>query len=110
MSRERSADGTPVPVSTAIDRGANARRWHALEYLHRCRYPATVTEVGEYVASQLAETPDGIRTALRTDDLPTLVTSGVIEYDADSRLVCTADTLDTFEACIRRAIEAGAVE
>lgn len=109
MPRDRSADGITAAV-TASDRLTSERRWHALDYLHRCRYPATVEEIGEHIGLQLGEASDEVRTALRSADLPALTDVDVVEYDVESQLVCVAGALDTLDACVRRAVEAGAIE
>lgn len=109
MPRDRSADGITA-AARAADRHTSERRWHALDYLHRCRYPATVEEVVEHIGLQLGEASDEIRTALRSADLPALRDGDVVEYDVECQLVCVADALGTFDACVRRAVEAGAIE
>lgn len=110
MPDERSTDDAEGAVMTAVDRRTSERRWHTLDYLHRCRYPATVREVGEHIALQLGETSDEIRTALRSADLPALADGDVVEYDDESQLICAADALNTFDGYVRRAIESGAIE
>lgn len=95
---------------TAIDRHTSERRWHMLDYLHRCRYPATVREVGEHIALQLGETSDEIRTTIRSADLPALADGDVVEYDVESQLICAVDALDTFDGYVHRAVESGAIE
>ena len=109
MPRDRSADGIAAAM-TGADRHTSERRWHALDYLHRCRYPATVEEIGEHIGLQLGEASDEVRTALRSADLPALTDVDVVEYDIESQLVCVADALDTLDACVRQAVEAGAIE
>jgi hypothetical protein len=110
MPNERSADDVEGAAATAADRQTSERRWHALDYLDRCRYPASVGEVSEHIALQLGETSDEIRTVLRYADLPALVDGDVVKYDVESQLVCAADARDTFDGYVRRAIEAGAIE
>ena len=109
MPGERSVDGVAAAMS-AVDRRTSERRWHALDYLHRCRYPATVAEVGDHVSPRLGETSDEVRTRLRSADLPALAAGDVLEYDVESQLVCVVEALDTLEASVSRAIEAGAIE
>lgn len=109
MPRDRSANGIAAAVTEA-DRHTSERRWHALDYLHRCRYPATVEEIGEHIGLQIGEASNEVRTALRSADLPALTDVDVVEYDVESQLVCVADALDTLDACVHQAIEAGAIE
>lgn len=109
MPDKRSADDAEGAVM-AVDRRMSERRWHTLDYLHRCHYPATVGEVGEHLALQLGEASDEIRTTLRSVDLPELDQGDVLEYDVESQLVCAVDAFETFDGYVRRAIEAGAIE
>jgi hypothetical protein len=110
MPDERPADDAEGVATRAVDRRTSERRWHALDYLDRCRYPATVKEVGEHIALQLGETSDEVRTALRYADLPVLADGDVVEYDVESQLICAVDALDTLDGYVRRAIEVGAIE
>lgn len=110
MPDERPADDAEGGAMAAINRRTSERRWHMLDYLHRCRYPATVEEVGEHIALQLGEASDEIRTTLRYADLPALADGDVVEYDVESQLVCAVDALETFDGYVRRAIKTGAIE
>lgn len=110
MPNERSTDDAEGGAVMAANRRTSERRWHMLDYLHRCRYPATVEEVGEHIAIQLGEASDEIRTTLRYADLPALADGDVVEYDVESQLVCAVDALETFDGYVRRAIKAGAIE
>lgn len=95
-------------VATSVDRASDRRRWYVLRYLRECTYPATVTELSEYVAPRLGTTPDVAADALR-DDLPALAECDAIKYDPRSRLACLADGREPFAEHARRAIAAGTI-
>lgn len=96
-------------VAPSVNRAADRRRWYALRYLRECTYPATVTELSEYVASRLGTTPEDVEDALRDDDLPTLTECDAIKYDPRSGLACLADEREPFAEHARRAIAAGSI-
>lgn len=96
-------------VATSVNRASNRRRWYVLRYLRECTYPATVTELSEYVAPRLGTTPAAVEDALREDDLPALAECDAIKYDPPSRLACLADEHEPFAEHARRAIAAGAI-
>lgn len=85
------------------------RRWFTIRYLSSCRYPATVSEVSEHVASHVDSEPPAIETALVERDLPELAEHDVVAYDAYTGLVRLTDERGTFEKYVRRAINAGLV-
>ena len=95
-------------VATSVNRKANRRRWYVLRYLRECTYPATVTELSEYVAPRLGETTDRIEDRLR-DDLRVLAACDAIDYDPESALACLDETPDAFAEHVRRAIVADAI-
>lgn len=97
-----------LPVATSVNRKANRRRWYVLRYLRECTYPATVTELSEYVAPRLGETTDRIEDRLR-DDLRVLAACDAIDYDPESALACLGESPDAFAKHVRRAIVAGAI-
>lgn len=95
-------------VATSVDREANRRRWYALRYLRECAYPATVTELSEYVAPRLGEPTERLEDVLR-DDLRVLAACDAIDYDPESALACLGETPEAFAEHVRRAIVAGAI-
>lgn len=95
-------------VATSVDREANRRRWYVLRYLRECAYPATVTELSEYIAPRLGETTERLEDALR-DDLRVLATCDAIDYDPESALACLGEEPDAFAEHVRRAIVADAI-
>lgn len=95
-------------VATSVSQEANRRRWYVLRYLRECTYPATVTELSEYVAPRLGETVEEIGDALR-EDLSTLAECDAIDYDPESELTCLGETPGTLAEHVRRAISAGAI-
>jgi hypothetical protein len=87
----------------SVDERANRRRWYVLRYLRTCEYPATVTELSEYVKPRLGSPSDGLEDVLQDRDLTALAKCGAIEYDPESRLACL-DEGKSFAERVRRAI------
>lgn len=87
----------------SVDERANRRRWYVLRYLRSCEYPATVTELSEYVKPRLGSPSDGLEDVLRDQDLTALAECGAIEYDPESRLACLNEG-ESFAERVRRAI------
>lgn len=96
-------------VAPSVNRASDRRRWYALRYLRECTYPATVTELSEYVAPRLGTASEDVENALRDDDLPSLAECDAIKYDSRSELACLADERESFAEHARRAIVAGAI-
>lgn len=104
----KSSTRSSLLVATSVDREANRRRWYVLRYLRECTYPATVTELSEYVAPRLGETTERLEDVLR-DDLRVLAACDAIDYDPESALACLGETPEAFAEHVRRAIVAGAI-
>lgn len=96
-------------VAPSVNRASDRRRWYTLRYLRECTYPATVTEMSEYVAPRLGTASEDVENALRDDDLPSLAECDAIKYDPRSELACLADERESFAEHARRAIVAGAI-
>lgn len=106
MSRRTSSSR---PAAGCVSYPDSNRRWFTIRYLSSCRYPATVSEVSEHVASHVDPEPRAIETALVERDLPELAAHDVVAYDSFTRLVRLADERGTFEKYLRRAVNAGLV-
>jgi hypothetical protein len=99
----------PLGIGTqSVDERANRRRWYVLRYLRTCEYPATVTELSEYVKPRLGSPSDGLEDVLRNRDLTALAECGAIEYDPESRLACLNEE-ESFAERVRSAITEGVV-
>jgi hypothetical protein len=106
------ASHSPEPfkhVAADISQEANQYRWYILRYLNRCRYPASTTELSDYISSRVTSQPDQITPLLENRDLPVLAKSDVITYDAQSQLAHLETSQTTFADHIRRAIKAGLI-
>lgn len=106
MSRADSGYGHIV--TERVPSEANRYRWHLLRYLRRCRYPASVTELGEYIAPRVGAEPEEIEATIEERDLPTLADCGAIEYDPGSGLACLSER-ESFADCVRSAFAVGAL-
>lgn len=94
-------------VSTTVPYGANSCRWYVLWYLHECDYPASITELSEYIGSRVERSPDQLKATLQKRDLPALATCDAITYDPHTQLACLKTDQDRFTTYVRQAIRAG---
>lgn len=101
----RTATASPRPTGR-VSYPDSRRRWFTIRYLSSCRYPVTISEVSEHVASHVDPEPQAIETALVERDLPELAEHDVVAYDTYTGLVRLADERGTFEKYVRRAINA----
>lgn len=108
MSSKRNA-GPRSAGPPAVSYRDSHRRWFVLRYLSSRRYPTPVTEVSEYVASQMDSSCEEIESKLTERDLPALSDCNVVRYDSYTDLVCLFDDRGTFEKYVRRAANAGAI-
>lgn len=96
-----SADTRASTPPTASP-GADSRRRYALQYLAQFEYPVELRTLAASVAAALATVPvetvsddERERVAIRLHhvDIPPLVADGVIDYDAESRMVVFTDAV-----------------
>lgn len=103
------ASGSRSASSPVVSYRDSHRRWFTLRYLSSRPYPASVTEIGEYVASHLDSSREEVESKLVERDLPALRDCNVIRHDSYTDLVCLFDKHGTFEKYVRRAANAGAI-
>lgn len=96
-------------VSQHVPAEANRYRWHILRYLNLCTYPAELTEISEYVGSQVGTQSPIVRKTIHERDVPALEKCGSIKYDPESRLVCLQNVQESFADNVRPALAAGVI-
>lgn len=96
-------------VTQRVPHEANRYRWHVLRYLRTCTYPATITELSEYVGPRVGTEPAVVEGTIRERDLPALADCGAIEYDSQSQLACLQDERGSFGDRVREALAAGTI-
>lgn len=96
-------------VSKPVPDEANRYRWHILRYLDLSTYPAGLSEVSEYVGSQVGTQPSAVRKTIHERDIPALEGCGSIKYDPESRLVCLQNEQESFAESVRPALTAGVI-
>ncbi len=96
-------------VSEHVPNEANRYRWHILRYLSMCTYPAGLTEISEYVGSQVGTQSPAVRKTIRERDVPALERCGSIKYDPESRLVCLQNEEGSLADNVRPALAAGVI-
>lgn len=105
----RTDSGCARIVTQRVPYEANRYRWHVLRYLRTCTYPATPTELSEYVGPRVGTRPAVVEETIRERDLPALADCGAIEYDPQSQLACFQDDGGSFADQVRRALTAGTI-
>lgn len=96
-------------VTEHVPDEANRYRWHILRYLRMSTYPAGLTELSEYIGSQVGTRSVVVRKTIGQRDIPALAECGSIKYDPESRLVCLQDEQGAFTDHVRRALAAGVI-
>jgi hypothetical protein len=96
-------------IASDITQEANQYRWYILRYLNRCRYPASTTELSDYISFRVTSQSDQIKPLLENRDLPVLADCDAITYDAQSQLAYLETNRTTFADHTRRAIKAGLI-
>jgi hypothetical protein len=94
---------------TSVGKRENKRRWYALRYVRQCQYPATISELGEYIGPRIGASPGDAAEHFFQCDLPALAGCRAIEFDPESELVCLDEAREPFADRVRRAIAWGVI-
>lgn len=101
--------GSARIVTQRVPQEANRYRWYVLRYLRSCTYPASSSELGEYIGPRVGVQPAVVEETIRERDLPALANCDAIKYDHESQLACLPEDRDSFVDCSRRALKDGVI-